>query len=238
MIFEEKVFPIETYNVGIDSAFRDISKYPNASDYVIHFDTVFKNVVSMQLVFAVYEKNGTENYVNLYIEEMSPNLVANTSAISGSFCQLPLINSHNAYDTSMYKCIKSFEKPLAKLSRLTIRFLKATGEIYPMRDHFLKLEIQCLKFSGRTTEWKNNEVFAQSVSVFEPQITKNKFSCTPTTSREKLLNLPESYDLDLLKMSFKSASETLKAQFLPEKIYTQKYNQLKEEFKALLSALP
>lgn len=233
MIFEEKFFPIETYNVGIDSAFRDRAKYPSASEYIIPFDNIFKNVVSVQLVFAVYEKNGVESYVNLHIEELSPNLVANTQAISGSFCQLPLMNTQNVYDTSMYKCIKTFEKPLAKLSRLTIRFIKANGEVYPMRDHFLKMEVRCLKFSGRTKEWSNNEMFTQSVSVYEPSMPKKKNGAAASV----LIKVPAVYDMDVLKMAFRSASETLRASGLSQSAYKARYNELREEFKRLCEPL-
>ena len=235
MIFEEKLLPVETYNLGLDSNFRDMAKYPNAAEYVIPFDNIFKNVVSFQLVFAVYEKNGTESYVNLYIEEMSPNLVANTSAISGSFCQLPLINTQNVYETSMYKCIKTFEKPLAKLSRLTIRFLKANGDVYPMKDHFMKFEVQCMKFSGNTKEWKNNEFLAQGVTMYEPTVRPSAHAHANTN--EVILKVPDNYDIDMLKMALNSAIDVLKSQALPSEVYNQKYKQLKEEFKRLCMPL-
>lgn len=232
MIFEEKFFPIETFNVGIDSAYRDKTKYPSPSEYIIPFDNIFKNVVSVQLVFAVYEKNGVESYVNLYIEELSPNLVANTSAISGSFCQLPLINTQNIYESSMYTCIKNFDKPLAKLGRLTIRFLKASGEVYPMREHFLKLEVRCLRFGGKTKEWTNNEMFTQSVSVYEPTAVAKKKQAV-STSTSILLKVPDVYDIDILKTAFKSAAETLRMQGLPQGTYKKRYEELKEEFRRL-----
>lgn len=222
MIFEEKFFPIETYNLGIDSSYRDKTKYPNSHDYVITFDNIFKNIISVQLVFAVYETSGIEKYVNLYIDELSPNLISNSQYISGSFCQLPTLQAKNIYDTSMYKCIKTFEKPLSKLSRMTIRFINTNGEIYPIRDHFLKFEIQCLKFSGKVKEWKNNEVFTQSVSMYEP---------SSVASNKSYLNIPEKYDLEILKTAFKSACEQLRAQAYPKEVYNIKYNELKDEFR-------
>lgn len=227
MIFEEKFFPIETYNLGIDSGFRDKNKYPNSYDYVVIFDNIFKNVVSVQLVFAVYENSGTDKYVNLHIDELSPNLISNSQYISGSFCQLPTLQAKNVYDTSMYKCIKTFEKPLSKLSRMTIRFINSNGDIYPMRDHFLKFEIQCLKFSGKVKEWKNNELFTQSVSMYEPSAASKQVS-KPSTS---YLNVPEKYDLEILKTAFKSACEQLRAQAYPKAVYNIKYNELKDEFR-------
>jgi hypothetical protein len=122
----------------------------------------------------------------------------------------------------MYKCIKTFEKPLSKLSRMTIRFINTNGEIYPIRDHFLKFEIQCLKFSGKVKEWKNNEVFTQSVSMYEP---------SSVASNKSYLNIPEKYDLEILKTAFKSACEQLRAQAYPKEVYNIKYNELKDEFR-------
>lgn len=223
MIFEEKFYPIETYNVGIDSSFRDMTKYPNSSEYIIHFENVFKSVVSVQLVFAVYEKNGIENYVNLYIEELSPNLISNSPHVSGSFCQLPMLHPQNTYNTSLYKCIKTFQMPLEKLSRFSIKFVKSNGETYAMREHFLKFEIQCLKLSGKTKEWSNNELFTQSISLYEPS--------------PRLLRVPDCYDMNILKTAFKSVSSQLKSQQLPASLYQTRYNELKEEFKSLASKL-
>lgn len=227
MIFEEKFFPIEVTNVGVDSSYRDKEKYPNPSEYTMNFETIFKNVVTVQLVFAVYERTGIDPYVNLWIDEMSPNLVSNSNHVSGSFCQLPLTASLNVYNSSMYKCSKTFEKPLAKLSKLTIRFLKGDGTPYPMKEHFLKFEVSCLKFSGKTKEWTNNEMFAPSISMYEP-------SLTPAS---KIFNLPVTYDLDLLKTAFKSACDRLRAQQLPNATFIIKYEELKGEFKRLAGSL-
>lgn len=224
MIFEEKFFPIETLNIGIDSQFRDFEKFPNPSRYTVDFESIFKNVVSFQLVFAVYEKNGVEPYINLSIEELSPNLISNSNAISGSFCQLPMITPLNTYNSSMYKCVKTFEKPLSKLAKLSIKFTRADGSEYPMRDHFLKFEVACLKFSGgKTKEWKNNEMFTQSVSVYEP-----------TT---KHIKVPSNYDMDMLKVAFKSACDLLRSHNLPSSTYKPRYDEIKSEFRKLAQGI-
>lgn len=228
MIFEEKFFPIEVTNVGVDSKYRDLEKHETPAEYAMNFESIFKNVVTVQLVFAVYEKAGIDPYVNLWIEEMSPNLVSNTNYVSGSFCQLPLTSSLNVYNSSMYKCSKTFEKPLSKLSKLSIRFLRGDGTLYPMKEHFLKFEISCLKFSGgKTKEWTNNEMFAPSISMYEPSLT----------SASKHFNLPSTYDIDLLKVAFKAACDRLRAQQLPQATFQLKYEDLKIEFKRLASSL-
>jgi hypothetical protein len=193
------------------------------------FDDVFHNVVSVQLVFAVYEKTGTETYVNLRIDELSPNLIANSSYITGSFCQLPMIQPINMYDTSMFKIIKLFDRPLAKLGKLTIQFVNSDGKEYPMIDHFLKFELVCLRFNSEGAEWNNNEMFSSSVTALQPSRMGGD-----TAIR---IIVPERYDLDMLKYAFKAACNKLKASNLAPGTQKAKYAELKNEFKMLAAKL-
>jgi hypothetical protein len=182
------------------------------------------------MVFAAYEKTGTDLYVNLQIDELSPNLIANANHISGSFCQLPMTQQLNVYNTSLYKCIKTFEKPLAKLSKLTISFLGSEGKLYTMRDHFLRFEIMCLKFSGK--EWTNNELFSQVVSVLQlatPKIYSSNVAIN--------INVPEQYTMEMLKTAFKSATTTLRSYNLSSSVHKTKYNELTKEFKILAAKI-
>jgi hypothetical protein len=230
MDYKEKKLPTDIKNVGVDSRHRDMIKFPTPSEYIVYFDNVFQNVVSVSLVFAVYEKSGVDLYVNLYIDEMSPNLISNSNHVSGAFCQLPMTNALNTYDSSMYKCIKQFEKPLAKLSKLTIKFTSSTGEIFHMRDHFLRFEINCLKFIGK--EWTNNELFANTISVMQLNGYK-KSSENVIVS----IKVPPTYNMDILKTAFKSACDTLRSYNLSANLYEKKYKQLKDEFRQLASRL-
>ncbi len=230
MDYKEKKLPTETKNIGVDSRHRDITKFPNPSQYTVYFDNIFQNVVSVSLVFAVYEKTGTELYVNLHIEEMSPNLISNSNHVSGSFCQLPMTTTLNTYDTSMYKCTKQFEKPLAKLSKLTIKFINSNGDLYYMRDHFLKFEVSCLKFVGK--EWANNELFTNTISVM--QLNGYKKSADNVIVSIKV---PPLYDMSILKTAFKSACDTLRSYNLPSTVFDKKYKELKEEFKQLAARI-
>lgn len=228
MDYKEKKLPTDTKHVGVDSRHRDTTKFPTPSQYTVYFDNIFQNVVSVSLVFAVYEKTGTELYVNLHIEEMSPNLISNSNHVSGSFCQLPMTTALNTYESSMYKCTKQFEKPLAKLSKLTIKFINSRGEIHMMRDHFLKFEVSCLKFIGR--EWANNELFTNTISVM--QLNGNK---KLTDNVIVSIKVPPLYDMDILKTAFKSACDTLRSYNLPPNVFEKKYKELKDEFKQLAS---
>lgn len=186
----------------------------------------------MSLVFAVYEKVGTELYVNMYIEELSPNLVSNSNHIAGSFCQLPLTDALNVYDTSMYKCTKIFEKPLSKLTKLSIQFIDADGVIQPMREHFLKFEVTTLKFIGK--EWVNNELFSNTISVMQLAGSSKQQSNDVVVT----IKLPEKYSMEMLITSFKSACDTLRSYNLPPQAFNQKYMQLKSDFKKLASQFP
>jgi hypothetical protein len=230
MDFKEKRLPAEIKNIGVDSRYRDTIKYPSVSQYVYDFDNVFQNVVSVNLVFATYEKTGTDLYVNLHIDELSPNLIANANHISGSFCQLPMTHQLNVYNTSMYKCIKTFEKPLAKLSKLTISFLGSDGKLYMMRDHFLRFEIMCLKFSGK--EWTHNELFSQVVSVLQLATPKVRSSNVAVS-----IKVPENYTMEMLKSAFKSATTTLRSYNLSSSDHKSKYNELTTEFKLLAAKI-
>jgi hypothetical protein len=229
MDFRERKLPTEIKNVGVDSRFRDTTKFPTPSEYIVYFENIFQNVVSVSLVFAVYEKVGTELYVNMYIDELSPNLVSNSNHIAGSFCQLPMTTALNVYDTSMYKCTKMFEKPLAKLSKLSIQFTNADGVVQPMREHFLKFEVITLKFIGR--EWVNNELFSNTISVMQLAGSGKQQVSDVAVS----IKLPSNYDMQILITAFKSACDTLRSYNLQPQIFNQKYMQLKGEFKKLAS---
>lgn len=199
MILEETTFPTEVYHIGIDSKFRNKQKYPDAHTYVIDFENVYKNVVSVELVFAIYDRTSTDFYCNLHIDELGHNLDSNSTHISGSFTQLPMIQNVNTYDRSLYKSIKIFEKPLAKLGKLTIRFLNPDGKPYGIRDHFLRFEVTCMKFNS-TVEWKNLEMVSQTASMFH----------TVSWDAEKVLGLPPGYDWDTLQTKFMKKAKAVR----------------------------
>jgi hypothetical protein len=47
------------------------------------------------------------------------------------------------------------------------------------------------------------------------------------------INVPDQYDLDLLKIAFKSACNTLRSYKLSQNAYNMKYDELKTQFKTL-----
>lgn len=213
---EETMIPTEIHHIGVDSRFRDTKKNPHTYEYVVPFVDVYKNVVSVELVFAVYEKVTTDLYCNLYVEELTPNLKSNSNVIEGSFTQLPMVNNINTYDRSLFRSIKIFEKPLSKLAKLTVKFLRPDGTPCMLRDHFLRFEITCLKINT-TVEWKNMEMIANTASMFQ----------AVNWDPEKVIGLAPGYSWADLRDTF-----TRKAKAAKDKD-PGRYDELKRAFKEL-----
>jgi hypothetical protein len=143
------------YTVCIDSRHRDALLYPNPADYVIDLDEVLKNVSSVELVSAIYTKvlSDTESFVVLHIRDIQSHTISNSMSIRESFTTLPLVQEGvNVYHKSMFQSLATFEPPLLKLGKLSVRFLKSNGEAYPMTDHMLRFQIQTLSHS-QILEW-------------------------------------------------------------------------------------
>jgi hypothetical protein len=243
MKFINETIPSETFNVVIDSRFRDVTKYPNPSNYVLDLSYVFKNVVSITLTYAIYDKDQNTvlsiPYVNMYIDEVTPNTISSSQYITRSFTQLPLTTNTNIFDSSMFKVTRVFEKPMSKLAKLTFVFMDSFGNVYPMRDHLLRFEITCMSTSA-PKEWSNQEIISQKpVQIFRPQSTP--FPLPPPSSGDaNILNFPEGaqYDIKLLKTAFKSAKEVIQTTNDPcSEEYKKKYTQLKEGFKDILKKM-
>lgn len=215
MDFIEEKIPVKIFHVAIDSRFRDKAKYPNAAEYIVEFPQAFKNVVYVQLVLAIYDKFGTEQYVNLYIDELASNLVSNNNIISGAFTQLPLIHPLNKYDQTMFESVKLFEQPLSKLGRLSIKMMSYDGSLYPIKDHYLRFEIACCKYDA-SVENRNLEVVAKYARVYLPSRTKTQtiqenIEAIPKTPIE-ILDLPSIYTLQTLIQAFRRKKELLRMQ--------------------------
>lgn len=131
------------FYLSIDSRDRDRSLYPDPHSYVVPFADTLTNVVQVELVYAQYDKYTDEFYMNMVIEECAPNSIASNTRASNvkAFTQLPLTQIHNEYHRGMYRSIKFFDPPKAKLDRLTITFLTTRGAKAGIKDHFLRFEI-------------------------------------------------------------------------------------------------
>lgn len=174
MKFVEEKVPIKVHNYAVDSRHRNRELYPSESQYVINIPTPFKNVVKVELVSAVYEKFGTENYLNVHIDELGGNLESNNNDIVGIFTQLPLIHPLNLYSSQQFKSVKVFERPLAKLGRMSISFRSFDGSLYPMLDHLLRFEIHCCKDeSCLQSRGGGLDLFSEYASVYVPENINN-----------------------------------------------------------------
>lgn len=133
----------ETVYVVVDSRYRDLSQYPDANHFAFDFDSPFKNVISIELVYALYDKVGNERYIHLCIPEIRTFLLSNDNKTSGVFTQLPLNNATNEYTCNQFRSVKVFNPPLSKLRRLTMSLVSADGKPYPIGDYFARFEIVC-----------------------------------------------------------------------------------------------
>nr|WRJ69935.1 hypothetical protein TetV2_00490 [Oceanusvirus sp.] len=136
--------------VFIDSRHRDAGAYPDANRYVIHLDDTLRNVDSIELVFAVVYKFGTEDVVSLFIDEIPNRIYSNAQAVTDAFTQLPLVHYVNEYHGgyNSYQSYKKFRVPIERLSKLTISFKDSSGLLVKMLDHVLRFEIKTLERQG------------------------------------------------------------------------------------------
>ena len=129
--------------IVVDSRSRDVANYPDPGTYVAQLSETIRDVVAVELVFAVYEKCGTETYVSLFIDEFQCRAVSNSQTLCDAFTQLPLVSYLNHYSggTAHHASEVRFPAPLEKLSRLTVRFQGGDGRAYKMLDHVMRFEV-------------------------------------------------------------------------------------------------
>jgi hypothetical protein len=213
----------ETFYIFVDSRYRDTTTYISPSQYVITFDNVFENVNTVELVHAIYGRNGqdTEKYVSLYVEELSPNIVSNNNASMGAFTQLPFHSETNGlykYDKQSYSSIRKFEKPLMTLSKLSITFADKDKKIFPITDHILRFEVTCSRMNDDVEEWDNFRIISNIVHTTEPIVKKNPYI---------LLGVSQgNYDINVLANAFRQKARLLRKNGMTK----SNYDELKEAF--------
>jgi hypothetical protein len=134
--------------VCVDSHDRDKTLYPIPQSYVFRFPETITNVMEVELVYAQYEKFGPDGYCMLVIEECAPNIVVmNSSRRANAFTVMPTMESTNEYKSDAYRSFKRFNPPLAKLDRLSISFLMASGRpARSFKEHMLRFEVRTASF--------------------------------------------------------------------------------------------
>lgn len=181
----------------IDSRERIHKIYPNANDYVINLDNIMKNVISVNLIYAIYPKSGIEFYVNLMIDEFNSKCISNNQVLRESFIQLPLLNYFNEFRQDVHNKV-TFLKPISKLSKLTLKFVDVFGEKYEIGDHFLRFELEYYVYDS------NPEYHSLS--------DKNYFKNLKTNFTKRDLN--KIYYMEKVKLETDSEKKELKNQYL------------------------
>lgn len=138
---------IKIVNLVIDSSHRNMSKYPDANYFVHDFDNVIKNVVSVELVYALVDiEPGKMNnrYINITLPEIQDTIITNGN--NAVFTQIPMVNfSPNGveYFRSKFISMKIYNNPLSKLSKLTIITTSEDGNPYEYyKDFLFRFEIK------------------------------------------------------------------------------------------------
>ena len=144
--------------VIIDSRERDSNLYPDASEYVITIEDTIRNVFSVELIYALYHKNGTEFYVNLQIDEFSLDTISTNSATKKAFVQLPLTDYINEFNSNRTSAFKEFLQPIGKLGKLSIKFVQFDGGYHDIGEHLLKFEIKHYNTIGDFNVSENNNL--------------------------------------------------------------------------------
>lgn len=199
----------------LDSRNRDTGTYPLSNHYIYKFDDVIKNVESVELVYAIYDKVGTDFYANIHIEEISPNTISNNSHIRDSFTQLPMLTYLNEYTTKQFRSIKVYNKPISKLTKFSIRFLKYDGSLYPMNEHLLIFQISYYLYVGNiefnVRGEKNIEDYSLMVMDLPQNYTKEQLKMSYVMKRKSIEENVSNLDRTVLKRAFKDLYARLKA---------------------------
>lgn len=131
----------------MDSRKRDMSTSPSPDSYSIKLSEELRAVESLELVYALYSAAGTDSYAHLFVSEAEDRgsvVALDASEVSGALAQLPFLAPVNEYTPArQYRAIAVFRVPLARLSKLTVRFADAFGNPYPFLDHLLRFEAVC-----------------------------------------------------------------------------------------------
>lgn len=203
------------YLLTIDSRDRDKSVYPLPNSYVYFLYDVIKNVEKVDLVYALYEKVGTEFYVNLHIDEFQNNVVSNNNTIRGAFMQLPLLNYMNEFAADKFTSSQLFQKPISKLSRLTIKFMAYDGSLYPMKEHLLIFKISYFAYIGNIHFHANGSMNIEDEHLIlldlHPNYTKDELNESYAMKKSSLQTQQASAnELAALKRAYKALYYRLK----------------------------
>lgn len=139
--------PRRTRTIVVDSRKRDAGSSPRPDSYSVKLSEELRAVESLELVYALYPSSGPDAYAHLFVDEAEDRgsvVALDASEVSGALAQLPMLAAVNEYTPARhYRALAVFRVPLARLSKLTVRFADAFGNPYPFLDHLLRFEAVC-----------------------------------------------------------------------------------------------
>lgn len=130
----------------IESKSRNLTNYPQPSNYKISFEQTYRNVKSIELISATLPDQGNitdEPYLLLNIDEIT-NIDSSVDEIFNTFAVLqlpPVITSGKFINIPMgLSCVgtpKIFKTPLAKLDKISLSIRNYDNELFSFGDDTL-----------------------------------------------------------------------------------------------------
>lgn len=173
-IIQEPTIKYSTYDyyLTVSSASRDLTNYPSESNYVVFFDSPFKNITNIELIQAIIpDKNSVtaEPYLLLNINEIPDVMSSNNQQLLDAFAIIQLTSPTTAggfinTDKRIHENIpKVFRTPVS-LSRMSIKITNSAGTVFDFGgtgsadkqyQNTLVFKITCLETSRDSLNYRN-----------------------------------------------------------------------------------
>ena len=167
-----------------------INRQPEEQDYSysIVLARPFFNVVSVELLHAVYKRYMNLIYVNLYVEEIDRmRHITGNKILDGSLTQLPMPAAVNEFKRGDYPAIKTFDTPIARLDKLSVKILRTDGGYQTMGEHLLSFKIIHHTYAGDV----------------EYGIYREPISLSQSSNPVRILSLPEHFTKEELDRGYR-----------------------------------
>lgn len=154
-LFEKETREIE-YIISVDSKDRSVEKWPNPNEFRIEFAPIsdgvfnkfkngyinrsFNNVVSVQLVSAIFPKKSCDGdnledfpYLILELDELGSNYEGTNTHTNKAFAKITFdidCGKYKRFNSKNHEEFIKYFNPRRAISRLTLRVLKPGGELY------------------------------------------------------------------------------------------------------------
>lgn len=153
----------------VSSKDRNIDSYPQSSQFVLHLEKEYKNIVSIELTQAFLpDQNNVsrEPFLLLKIKELEPVIDSNNTDVYNSFSILqiyPVITAGFIQTMQLYEnIVLNYITPKAKLSTLSISLTDCDGQLFSFGgDGSIDKEFQCQFIFKITTLDTDRSVIGQ-----------------------------------------------------------------------------